>query len=122
MRYTRHLSSIMLAAIIFFGAAGCLSTKVRISGEYGGGTNAAYLCFKPNGELYYTFAPHRPQDGLPWNMGHYTFQTTEERAPHLSLRSAHAGMFQVRFSRTFDRLWVKHAELFTNEIELPRLP
>jgi hypothetical protein len=108
-------------------AGGCVSTRVstreKVVGTYFNVESGGFIEFCANGRFYYSFlTPPLSSDGHPRNMGQYFFQHAGDDSPILSVRSAHAGQFTVRFSKDREKLFLHHPTLSPSEIEYHRQP
>src|SRR5258708_19323432 len=115
-----------LALVVCLVLLGCMSAPTpAISGRYVDKSTGGYILFRQDGRFYYSFtnpSPPLARDGLPGNMGYYGFKGTNDTVPFLVVRSAHAGMFGLRFSDSKDKVYLNHRSLSDKEIEFERVP
>jgi hypothetical protein len=90
-----------------------------LSGTYVHRETGGVIVFRPDGKFYYAFTT--PTE-TPGNLGYYKFDRPTNAVPHLTLRSAHAGMFSIRVSESGDRVFLTHPMLFTTEQVYERRP
>jgi len=126
MRLKHNLFGLMLVSTVALILQGCasLQSPERISGKYVNKDTLGYIEFRKDGNFYYSFlnpAPPLGSDGHPQNMGTYYFRSAEDLTPYISVRSAHAGRFALRFSPLKDRVYLKHEALSPSELEYERV-
>src|SRR5258708_31188125 len=116
-------SKMLLSLALCLCSLGCVSTAVKVSGRFVNPDTHGFVEFDRDGEFYYSFANPAPplaSDGLPRDMGTYIFQSPDDLTPYLSVRSAHAGRFTLRFSEEKDKVFLKWPGLFPREVEFVR--
>ncbi len=82
----------------------------QLSGTYVHQESGGKIIFQPNGQFYYSFIA--PTNSLPRNLGYYHFEDTLDTEPHLSVRSAHAGLFRIKVLESGNRVLLTHPSLF----------
>jgi hypothetical protein len=113
------------ALVVCLILVGCVSAPTpAISGRYVDKSTGGYIVFRQDGRFYYSFtnpSPPLARDGLPKNMGQYWFNGTNDTVPFLSVRSAHAGQFVLRFSDSKDKVYLNSVYHPEKEIEFERV-
>jgi hypothetical protein len=122
-RFIRSVATLFVVATVTL--CGCVSSHhtAGLSGKYVNRDTGGFILFKEDGGFYYSFtnpAPQLLEDGLPMNKGEYYFLRPCDLQPVISVRSAHTGMFEFRFSPTREKIFLTHTELSSGEIEFQR--
>ena len=101
------LAALLCSCVSYPGAMG-------VSGRYVNPQTGGFVTFYSNGKFYYSLiAP--ASSGGDGRLGYYSFGKAGDDKPLLTVASAHAGLFDLRFSDSRDRIFVTAPTLFPEE-------
>jgi hypothetical protein len=115
----KEFRAIGLATVVALSCCSCASPGAGgFDGKYVNQDTGGYIIFTKDGRFYYSFSNPQPPlagDSLPRNMGHYYFRQLGDLTPVFKVRSAHVNQFEIRFSPTRERLYLRCSDLFQGE-------